>query len=44
MSRDMEFLVDFSVGSVLMLLILVVSDWLTERKFNRELRKSKESR
>ena len=39
---DITFLVSFAVGGGLVLVVLVVNEWLQERRFERDQRVTKE--
>ena len=41
MTPDLKFLISFAIGGVLTLAILAVSDWITQRRFDREMRAKK---
>lgn len=43
MTSGTEFLIGFAEGTVLMLAVFVVSDWLEMRKANRTAKKEKEN-
>jgi uncharacterized protein YneF (UPF0154 family) len=42
MSASTQFLVAFVAGGVLMILGLIIGEWMSERKFNRERLAAKE--